>query len=285
MDYINEALNAVAARARQNAKPRPDDYLKDGLIHCGACHTPRQFVLTIPTMERGMIVPCLCACDEEQQRKMEIAKKELRQMDRQAKAAVRCFGDNAATMAKKTFETVDPAVNPKQTAMCRRYAEDFDFMHKNGRGLLLHGDIGNGKTHLAACIANALMAKGREARFLSLPEMALLTIDQRRAVLEELRTVELAIVDDFGAQRRSEFMDEIAFEVMDTRSRTNLPLVITSNFTAEEIKNASDRAMARILDRVLERTHPILFDGQSLRRAAMRRDFEDMEARLKGART
>ena len=67
----------------------------------------------------------------------------------------RAFADSA--MQQWTFEN-DNGRNP-QTGIARRYAEHWEEMQAENIGCLFWGNVGNGKSYLAGCIANALMEK------------------------------------------------------------------------------------------------------------------------------
>lgn len=38
----NGIIEGLAKAAAQNHKPQDGDYIKDGLLYCGKCHTPKQ---------------------------------------------------------------------------------------------------------------------------------------------------------------------------------------------------------------------------------------------------
>ena len=58
----------------------------------------------------------------------------------------------------RTFANLDSKIDQKALKICKFYAENFTkFRHKDKNSLILTGDVGIGKTHLAAAIANDLI--------------------------------------------------------------------------------------------------------------------------------
>ena len=73
------------------------------------------------------------------------------------------------------------------------------------------------------------------------------------------------IIDDLGIERNSEYAREQVFSIIDSRYRSQLPMIVTTNLSLKKLKNPEDMARARIYDRVLERCMPIRVNGQNIR--------------------
>ena len=56
------------------------------------------------------------------------------------------------------------------------------------------------------------------------------------------------------------------FHIIDSRYRSQLPMIVTTNLTLKGLKDPEDLARARIYDRVLERCVPILVNDQNVRK-------------------
>lgn len=54
--------------------------------------------------------------------------------------------------------------------------------------------------------------------------------------------------------------------LVDSRYRSNKPLIVTTNLTLEELQNPEDTPHARIYDRLLEMCAPVCFSGENFRR-------------------
>ncbi len=182
-----------------------------------------------------------------------------------------------------TFERDNGAV--PQLAWARRYVEHWQLMRKENMGLLFWGPAGTGKTFAAACIANALVEREVAVGMITLGE-ALLNLfgmsgEERIQYLESLSTCGLLILDDFGVERRTPYAREQVYEIVNRRYLSGRPMVVTTNLTLDELKNA-ERDDSRIHDRVLERCIPVCFDGDSLRREKTAQRIRRMRALLSG---
>ena len=89
--------------------------------------------------------------------------------------------------------------------------------------------------------------------------------DDRNKFIDSFNNYQLLIIDDLGIERNSEFALEQVFHVVDSRYRSKLPLIITTNLTLNEMKHAEDLAHARIYDRLLERCIPLKINNQNIR--------------------
>lgn len=194
----------------------------------------------------------------------------------------RVFG-SAQGLMDCTFDRDNGAV--PQLAWARQYVEHWPEMRRENMGLLFWGPAGTGKTFAAACIANALVDLEVGVRMITLGE-ALLNLfgmsgEERIQYLEVLTTCGLLILDDFGVERRTPYAREQVYEIINRRYLSGRPMVVTTNLTLEELKNA-DRDDSRIHDRVLERCVPVCFDGTSLRQEKTAERVKRMQTLLTG---
>jgi len=134
-------------------------------------------------------------------------------------------------------------------------AVDFSMrMVKNPTGwLLLEGEHGCGKTHLAAAIANEREQQGFPAFFVVVPDLldhlrsafnpaSLISYDRS---FEDVRSANLLVLDDLGAQNTTPWAREKLFQLLNHRYVAELPTVITTSANLNEI-DASIRM--RLLD-------------------------------------
>ena len=244
---------------------REDEYLnEDGLICCSKCHTPRQ--KRIEVAGKRMEPRCMCACQTADHEKREQERKHQEFLDMVERN--RSVGLPDPELRKHTFEN-DLGYNPKQIAMAKQYVQHWKEFLNTSTGLLLWGNVGTGKSFIAGCIADALLDKGvpvimtNFARLLN--KLTDMYSGDRNAYIDSFRKFPLMIIDDLGVERNSEFAREQVFSVVDSRYRSQLPMIVTTNLSLEELKATTDLSKARIYGRVLERCLPIRVNEQNIR--------------------
>ena len=244
---------------------REDEYLnEDNLICCSKCHTPRQ--KRIEVAGKRMEPRCMCACQTADHEKREQERKHREFLDMVERN--RSVGLPDPELRKYTFEN-DLGYNPKQIAMAKQYVQHWEEFLASSTGLLLWGNVGTGKSFIAGCIANALLDKGvpvimtNFARLLN--KLTDMYSGDRNAYIDSFKKYPLMIIDDLGMERNSEFAREQVFSVIDSRYRSQLPMIVTTNLSLEELKDTTDLSKARIYARVLERCLPIRVNEQNIR--------------------
>lgn len=278
---LNGLISGIAARAA-TANPRENgDYTEGGLLHCGKCRTPKQTRINLLGQE--MTVACMCRCEQERDeaaRRAELERERLQRIERLRREA---FPE--AELRGCTFDRDDGA-NPKLSRVCRGYAEQFARMKAEKRGLLLYGSVGTGKTFLAACIANAVVEQGYSALVTNFFRLSNEISGQRKdaqAFLDSLRACDLLVIDDLAAERDTEYMAELVLNLVDTRYRQGLPLIVTTNLTGEELRKPAELRRARTYSRLLEMCLPLEVRGKDRRREALKRSYADEMAMLLGS--
>lgn len=143
-------------------------------------------------------------------------------------------------------------------------------MKASSTGLLLWGNVGTGKSFFAGCVANALLDQGipvlmtNFARILN--ALGSMGFEDKNKYIDSFNQYPLLIIDDLGMERNSsEFALEQIFNVVDSRYRSKLPFIVTTNLTLDELRNPKDLAHSRIYDRVLERCMPLKINNQNIR--------------------
>jgi len=145
----------------------------------------------------------------------------------------------------RTFETfkVD---NKNKIAFntCKRYSEKFNEIKKDGIGLMISGNYGSGKTHLAAAIAHELMKDGKQPIFGTL--IGLLgkikasysdwySKENEEQIINKYINCELLIIDDLGKEKPTQWVIEKIYYIINCRYENNKPIVITSNYTHDRL--------------------------------------------------
>jgi DNA replication protein DnaC len=156
---------------------------------------------------------------------------------------------------KSTFD-VDDGRNPKIRRMCERYVEKRRDVIEANHGLAFIGGNGGGKTFWASCIANALIEAGATVLMTKLKDLIEeMNADfgkDREIILRRIKNVQFLILDDYGAERGTDYSLEQAFEIIDARYNVEKPLIITANLTEETLNNPPNMNYARSYSRIIE---------------------------------
>ena len=262
---ITQAIEGIEKAAAERIKVEEGDYYgDDGLLHCGKCHTKKQTRVIILDKERTPM--CLCKCEVEKREREENERRRV-EFERRVKD-LRRMGFPEADMQGWTFANDDGA-NEKISTVARNYAANFSRMREDGKGLLLFGKTGTGKSFAAACIANALIDKGHPVlmtNFARIRNTLQGLFDGRQEYLDSLNRFPLLILDDLAAESKSEYMQEIVYEVINSRYLAGLPLIVTTNLTGDELKHPADITNQRTFSRLFEMCIPIEVKGDDRRR-------------------
>ena len=260
----------------------PEDYTgEDGLLYCGKCRTPKEayFPADKATLFGRDRHPAECDCQRAQRMEREAAEQQRKHRDKVEELKRRGFTDPA--MREWTFAN-DNGRNP-QMKTARFYVEHWEDMKAGNIGYLLWGSVGTGKSYLAGCIANALMEKEIPVHMtnfaLILNDLAA-SFENRNEYISRLCRYPLLIIDDFGMERGTDYGLEQVFHVIDTRYRSNKPLIATTNRPLDELKKPTDTAHSRIYDRLLSMCVPIRFTGVNFRQETAKRKMETMKKLL-----
>jgi DNA replication protein DnaC len=140
--------------------------------------------------------------------------------------------------------------------ICQGYADNFDDHYRDGRNLLLCGNLGTGKTHLASSIVQQVIRKlGAVAVITSAAEIIRVfkgSMDRaagysERDVIAELADFDLLVIDEVGAQAGTAYELAVLHEVFDRRYQLVRPTVLVSNMDAKGLgQYIGERALDRL---------------------------------------
>lgn len=273
---IANFISDLEKKAAERITTEPDDYIgEDGLLYCGKCHTKKQTRIFLLGEERTP--PCLCKCRQEQREREEAEHKRILFEDKVKR--LRQMGFPEREMQEWTFANADGS-NEKLISAAQRYVDNFKEFRKNGKGLLLFGTVGTGKTFISACIANALIDRGYPVLMTNFARIANTVSgmwEGKQEYYDSLNDYQLLVLDDLAAERKTEYMSEIVFNVIDARYRAGLPLIVTTNLTSEELKHPADISYQRTFSRLLEMCIPVEVEGKDKRLEKLKADIKPMK--------
>lgn len=271
-------IETMAREASRDGHYEEGDYIsEDSLLMCGKCHTPKQcrFIATWDGKEKKPYTLCDCARErkehEEQARQTQNMRIEVNRL--------RKLGFPDTEMATWTFAN-DDGTDPKTMSVARRYVDNFLEMKKRGKGLLLYGTVGTGKTYAAACIANELISQGRPClvtNFARITNTLQGMFEGKQRYLDDFNRLDLLVIDDLASERDTSYMNEMIFNIIDSRYRSGKPLIVTSNLTKADLRAPGSIERQRIYSRLLEMCVPVEVKGGDRRQKKLLGDSADMK--------
>lgn len=127
--------------------------------------------------------------------------------------------------------------------------------------ILLVGNSGTGKTHVAVALGIAACGRGRRVRFYRVTELITQLLESReeRVLLRlkaQLAKLDLLILDELGYVPASKVGSELLFDVISTAYGRN-SVIVTTNLPFENWTEvlSSERLTGATLDRLTHRCH------------------------------
>lgn len=275
---LKDILPAEAFETKEN----DGDYVgPDGLLYCGKCRTKKQTKLPASAVTGGreMIVPCICRCKVEENKRREEAEKKKQEMQRLERLRASSLMDAKLKAARLNGYKID-GDNQKIYNLAEKYVRRFDEMYEKKQGLLFWGTVGTGKSYTAACIANELldqMIPVVMTSFVKILQNIQGNPDEEEKIMAGLNVAKLLIIDDLGAERSTDYALEKVYNIIDSRYLSGKPLILTTNMTLKEMQETQDIRYKRIYDRIFEMCFPVRFAGSSWRVKVAAKRFDEMK--------
>lgn len=176
----------------------------------------------------------------------------------------------------KTLDTFDFAAQPSinRPLITQLMRGEYLDQHEN---ILLMGNPGTGKTHIATALGHAACAQGKHVRFHTVTGLVTQLIEARDSrQLERLHKrisrYHLLILDEFGYVPFSKTGTELLFETL-SRAYERQSIILTTNLPFENWTEVlgNERLTGALLDRLTHRVHIVEANGESYRLKSAKR--------------
>jgi DNA replication protein DnaC len=226
--------------------------------------------LKLPTMLREYAqVAAICQKDRCHYATFLLRLVERELLDRDKRAAERRIKD-ANFPVIKTIDTYDFKTQPSINEQLVRELLRGEYIDKK-ENVLLIGNPGTGKTHLASALAFSACAQGRKVRFHTATNLVTQLVECReerklQRLHKQLQRIDLLLIDEMGYVPFTKTAAELLFEII-SRAYEHHSVMLTTNLGFEQWTEifGSERLTGALLDRLTHRCHIIEANGESYR--------------------
>lgn len=135
------------------------------------------------------------------------------------------------------------------------------------KGLIITGESGLGKTHLAASIANKLIENDKivlMGRLTTLLDMIKETFrdntKSENELIELYSNVDMIIIDDLGTEKISQWALEKLYTIIQNRNENGLPIIITTRFDKQGlIERFSQSQDEQLVDAIISKLYQMCY--------------------------
>jgi DNA replication protein DnaC len=226
--------------------------------------------LRLPTIKREWeAAAAKCAKQRQDYGEFLLVLTERELIEREQRAAQRRV-KSAKFPVLKTLGNFDFDAQPSINETLVRQLAGGDYLEAR-ENVLLIGNSGTGKTHLATALGFAACTQGRRVRFWSATGLVTQMLEMReqrelKRFLAQVGKHDLIVLDELGYVPFSKAGAELLFEVV-SRAYERLSLILTTNLPFEQWTEVmgSERLTGALLDRLTHRVHIIEANGESYR--------------------
>lgn len=260
MEQIKTITNNLMTKNLLNFDLKEDEYIKDDIIYCKKCNTPR-----ITILDNEFKVRCICKCQNE---KLEKEIEERKKQEQIEKFESLQQGSILGDKYKNTFfnnTDIDRSNSFLQAmARCQKYCDIYKDCFKNGYGIYFYGNCGVGKTHLMACMINELNKKNMPCILTNFFEISKIireayeNKESDNSIFNKLSTIPFLFIDDLGTESvqkngQDVWLQEVVYDILNKRYNKNLPTIFSSNLTLDELKE-NKGLLPKTIERIFEMT-------------------------------
>lgn len=165
-----------------------------------------------------------------------------------------------------TYKSINEATKKaKETAAgyCKNFEKIKDTRHNS---ISFIGQVGSGKTHLAVAIALNFLKKGIQVKYMPYRDivtkikMNMRDDEYYHKLIGQYQTAQVLLIDDMFKGKVNESDINIMFEIINYRYLNNLPVIVSSEFTADKMLDFDEAIGSRILEMCKDYT--VEFIGQ-----------------------
>jgi DNA replication protein DnaC len=137
----------------------------------------------------------------------------------------------------------------------------------HGRGLLLTGGCGSGKTHLAVAGLLEIIGSPKPGRLLFRNFQDLIQeiqasfdsdeVPSKSEILRPLLEADLLVLDELGSQKPSMFVQDILYYIINTRYNEERTTIFTTNLNADTKPTLTENIGERLRSRLFEMTEEV----------------------------
>jgi DNA replication protein DnaC len=189
--------------------------------------------------------------------------------DREQRAAERRI-KAAKFPVLKTLDTFDFTSQPSINQQLVRELLRSEYIDRR-ENVLLIGNSGTGKTHLATALAFTACAQGRRVRYFTTTGLVTHLLEKREErglerFQKQLERHDLVVLDELGYVPFTKTGAELLFDVV-SRAYERTSLIVTTNLPFENWPEVmgNERLTGALLDRLTHRVHILEANGESYR--------------------
>jgi DNA replication protein DnaC len=151
-----------------------------------------------------------------------------------------------------------PSLEPTVVREVRRFVAEIDQRLGGGQGLWFMGDVGTGKTTLAMIVSKAALDSGNSVAIYSVPRLLAEIRDTydadpgERSYMDFFRrlvAVDLLHLEDLGAEKRSDWVLEQLYSLVNERYEQERSILVTTNLGLEDLEQQiGPRTVSRLVE-------------------------------------